>query len=250
MSLFRKKPQKEVKEILINNDVYKLSIHTENRRNSRVSITKTGINVRLASYLSVNQKQEQLSKFIAWAEKTISEKVIVFRPENRVFVHEEKLKLYDKEIEILIKQKSSSKVSGKIDHSFLLVTVPFGLEKELQDEYVAKMVARLLAKNYKQKITEKLHAFNTQFQFGTIKDVRLKNNSSNWGSCSSKNNINISVRLLLAPESVLDYVLIHELCHLKHRNHSNNFWNLVAQCCPEYQKAEVWLKKNATACII
>lgn len=250
MPFFRKKPKKEVKDILLNNVVYKLSIHTEWRRNSRVSITKTGVNVRLASYLSKSQKEEQLSKFISWAEQTLFEKNIVFSPKNKSFENEEILNLFDKKIQILIKEKAVNKVSGKINNEQLLVNIPFGIEKGTQDEYVSKMVSRLLAKHYKQIITDKLLAFNTEFGFGTINEVRLKNNSSNWGSCSSKNNINISVRLLLTPEYVLDYVLIHELCHLKHRNHSSQFWDLVEKCCPEYKSAEVWLKKNAADCII
>ena len=112
------------------------------------------------------------------------------------------------------------------------------------------MVSRLLAKRYKERIIDKLHFFNSKFNLGTINQVRLKNNSTNWGSCSSKNNINVSVRLLLAPEFAVDYVLIHELCHLTHRNHSKQFWDLVAVCSPQYMKAEKWLKKNSSSCII
>jgi predicted metal-dependent hydrolase len=72
----------------------------------------------------------------------------------------------------------------------------------------------------------------------------LKNNQSNWGSCSSKRNINLSSRLLFAPEKVLDYVIVHELSHLKEMNHSKKFWDIVASVMPDYKKMETWLSKN------
>ena len=65
-----------------------------------------------------------------------------------------------------------------------------------------------------------------------------------WGSCSEKGNINISTRLLFAPEDVLEYVCIHELAHLIEQNHSEKFWQLVKNAMPNYQEKRKWLKEN------
>lgn len=78
--------------------------------------------------------------------------------------------------------------------------------------------------------------------FGT---VRIKDQKSRWGSCSSRKNLNFNWRLIMAPDEVLDYVVIHELSHLKEMNHSVRFWNLVAQWMPDYKVQEQWLKENA-----
>jgi predicted metal-dependent hydrolase len=75
-----------------------------------------------------------------------------------------------------------------------------------------------------------------------------KNNVSNWGSCSTKGNVNISTRLLFAPEMVIDYVFIHELAHLVHHDHSDRFWKLVEEKMPDYMQAEKWLKKHSEDC--
>ena len=77
---------------------------------------------------------------------------------------------------------------------------------------------------------------------GAPKQLKIKNMTSRWGSLSSKQNMNINLMLYFAPEFVIEYVVVHELCHLTHMNHSNRFWQLVAQNDPHYAKAERWLK--------
>lgn len=79
----------------------------------------------------------------------------------------------------------------------------------------------------------------------TVNTVRMKNTQTRWGSCSSKQNININWRLIMAPFEVMDYVILHEVCHLKHLNHSLSFWKLVKQIMPNYADKTNWLKKNA-----
>jgi predicted metal-dependent hydrolase len=72
----------------------------------------------------------------------------------------------------------------------------------------------------------------------------IKAQKTRWGSCSSKGNLNFNWRLIMAPQWVLDYVIVHELSHLRHMNHSKEFWNTVANYMPEYKKAVAWLKEN------
>ncbi|MBK7360391.1 MAG: M48 family metallopeptidase [Saprospiraceae bacterium] len=81
-----------------------------------------------------------------------------------------------------------------------------------------------------------------------VKQVRLKLNLSNWGSCSTKKTINLSSRLLLTPQFITDYIIVHELAHLVHMNHSAAYWKVVEKVMPEYQKAEAWLKKYGERC--
>jgi predicted metal-dependent hydrolase len=65
-----------------------------------------------------------------------------------------------------------------------------------------------------------------------------------WGSCSQKGNLNFNWKLMMTPEPVIDYVIIHELAHLKEMNHSKNFWKLVAEHCPQWRKHRKWLKEH------
>ena len=74
--------------------------------------------------------------------------------------------------------------------------------------------------------------------------VTIRNQRSRWGSCSSRGHITLNFRLMLMPPEVREYILIHELMHLKQANHSIRFWRLVESACPGFREAERWLKKH------
>ena len=77
--------------------------------------------------------------------------------------------------------------------------------------------------------------------------IAIRHQKSKWGSCSSKGNLNFNCLLMLTPEYVRDYVVVHELSHLRHMNHSREFWDEVGRVLPDYRVARKWLKENGTA---
>jgi predicted metal-dependent hydrolase len=79
----------------------------------------------------------------------------------------------------------------------------------------------------------------------TVRRVSVRDQRSRWGSCSRRGTVSLNWRLVQVPLFVRDYILLHELAHLKEMNHSSRFWGEVARICPEYELAEAWLKKNA-----
>lgn len=85
------------------------------------------------------------------------------------------------------------------------------------------------------------YAFQMNISYGRI---TIRNQRTRWGSCSSKGNLNFNCLLMLCPEYVIDYVVIHELCHRVEMNHSKRFWDLVEKAMPDYKKAKGWLKEH------
>lgn len=95
---------------------------------------------------------------------------------------------------------------------------------------------------------EKLFNSRVSFFAGNMnvsyKRIAIRDTGSRWGSCSSLGNLNFCYRLIMAPPEIIDYVIIHELAHLKHRNHSIHFWNFVADYYPSHREARKWLREN------
>jgi predicted metal-dependent hydrolase len=93
----------------------------------------------------------------------------------------------------------------------------------------------------REELGPRLHALAAEHEL-TVTRFTIRNQRSRWGSCSRSGAIALNYRLVQMPRAVSDYVLLHELMHLKQPNHSRRFWRLVAQACPEFRAAERWLK--------
>lgn len=96
--------------------------------------------------------------------------------------------------------------------------------------------AQLLAK-------QKVEQLNKYYNF-KYRKITIRNQKTRWGSCSKKGNLSFSYRIVLLPEEITDYIIIHELCHLGEFNHSKKFWNLVRKTVPNYVDVRKDLKKR------
>ena len=94
-----------------------------------------------------------------------------------------------------------------------------------------------------QKIEERISYYQKYFDVAPNK-VMVKEQKKRWGSCSSQRNLNFNWKCIMAPSPVLDYLVVHEMCHMVHMNHSPDFWNLVASILPDYEKRREILKNQ------
>ncbi len=156
------------------------------------------------------------------------------------YFQENIIEIMNQKLFLSIKEEERKTISGKLDGDSLQIKAPF----DADPEFMRKGVIGTLKKVFKQTIEREVLSINDETIQGSIKSIKLKDNFSNWGSCSNTGNINLSIRLLLLPFEVRKYVIIHELCHLIELNHSNRFWHLVEKHCPEYRHHEKWLKLN------
>ena len=90
---------------------------------------------------------------------------------------------------------------------------------------------------------KRIEHFNKVYGF-KVNKVNIKNQKTRWGSCSKKGNLNFNYKIVLIGERQADYIIVHELCHLKEFNHKQKFWNLVVKTMPDYLAIRRELKKN------
>lgn len=111
----------------------------------------------------------------------------------------------------------------------------------LTREEIARLADRAL-----EYIPERVALFapRVKVSYGRI---TIRNQRSRWGSCSGKGNLNFNCLLMLMPPEIIDYVVVHELCHRREMNHSADFWRLVEDVLPDYKRHRQWLKENGAA---
>lgn len=135
------------------------------------------------------------------------------------------------EIPLRIVSDDRKTVTASYEGSFCLIKIPLILSRQKKRSigYIDRVYWKMLGQIFEPKLKARTKELNLKFYNFAYQSVRYHRQFRRWGSCSSLRNINISHRLLGAPQDLVDYVIIHELAHLKHLNHSREFWDLVRQ---------------------
>lgn len=106
---------------------------------------------------------------------------------------------------------------------------------------IKESIEKLFRSEARAQIQSILDEYEDQID-GEYDTVYIRNQKTKWASCSPKNNLSFNWRLIMAPEDVLEYVVVHELVHLEHPNHSNRFWNRLEEIMPDYQERRKMLR--------
>ncbi|WP_146127336.1 M48 family metallopeptidase [Clostridium vincentii] len=114
----------------------------------------------------------------------------------------------------------------------------------VKDEKNTEKVLELWFRDICEKLVhEKVEKYKRTF--GILpKEIKIKTQKSRWGSCSYDNKLMLNWKLIMASEESLEYVVVHEMCHMIHKNHSKEYWNLVSEILPTYKVGSEWLKNN------
>ena len=111
-----------------------------------------------------------------------------------------------------------------------------------EEKHVAAL-ERKFRKAAKEYIPYRVEYFH-KLTGGHYTSITIRDQKSRWGSCSSKGTLSFNYRLMMAPQKILDYVVVHELCHLTHMNHSPAFWSMVESILPDYKESKQWLNEH------
>lgn len=171
-------------------------------------------------------------EFIASKQEWI-EKHLADLPKTKDFEDKETISLFGKPIQICHLPNSLKSAYTENNTLYIGGDIAF-LHRRVKD-----FIKKEAKKNFLKISRELATQINCK-----IENVQIKDTKSRWGSCSSLNNINYSWRIALAPDYVINYLMAHEVSHLKHKDHSYRFWRCVKELYPDATKGKNWLKTN------
>lgn len=111
---------------------------------------------------------------------------------------------------------------------------------QLEEEKVRQALKRFYYQQCKRLVEKSIKSYQSNFK-SKPRSIRITDNKTNWGTCDSKQQLTFNWRLAMAPQQVIDYVVVHEMCHMVHLNHDRSFWRLVGKILPDYKQQENWL---------
>ncbi|HLD33827.1 MAG TPA: YgjP-like metallopeptidase domain-containing protein [Candidatus Nanoarchaeia archaeon] len=241
--------------ILIDGKEYHVSIIVEQRSNSRASIGKRGVMIRLPRDMPREMIARDILRMKKWAMdklrdrlKNTKDKPIELSKGTRTYSHGDAFSIAGEDYKIMLSFFDKQSSSVRIVENTIFFSLSNRISEETKNQHISVLLSRIMAKKKKNFMANKVKMLNEKHFHFTIGKIFLKYNTSNWGSCSSSNNINLSTRLLFAPDDVIDYVCIHELAHVQEKNHSATFWALVEKAMPNYKEKKQWLRDNTNKC--
>lgn len=185
----------------------------------------------------------QIEKFIleksAWVLKKIedyqarhlNEKIHEFK-NGEIFLH------LGKEYILEIKQRKDAGITHSIKDRQLVIEHPGNLKEVLRSSLVGWY------KNEGCRVIKERAEFYSRHFNCAPKEIKVKEQKKRWGSCTHDNKLLFNWRIIMAPVKVIDSIVVHEMCHMVHKNHSKDFWELVFKIFPEYNDSKKWLKSN------
>lgn len=226
---------------------FKYSIVRSARRrfSSTISITpEKGVVVSVPPWVSLSAIEDMVREKTDWIIKTINRLGGMKIQKKKRYVDGETHLYFGEEYPLaVIPTVGIATARLNFLHNQFEVKVPVHHTPARQRKDLKEAMVRWYLDNGKRIISEKVRHFTNLLGVEHNRIV-LKKVSSIWGSCSRKNNLNFNRKLIMAPHKVVDYVVIHEVCHLVHHHHRKSFWNLVKSFDPDYKNHVRWLKQN------
>ncbi len=220
--------------ITINDHRFAVTLIRTARKTTRLKIiSATQLEVRAPLTKSDNEIKELLYKQSDWITSLL--------PKLNMSISQvlpEKLFLRGKELSLQYHIKPDSKVTVTHNKNAFILTYPPDTPA-VDLRYAIIQYYRQLAKNI---LTERTQFWAEKIGV-TVNRITIKEQRTLWGSCSRKHNVNYNWHIIEAPDEVIDYLVIHELCHLRHMNHWPSFWRTVATFDPQYHEHDRYLNR-------
>jgi len=203
-------------------------------RTRRISISAKPfqpLRVTLPVFESYSRAERFLEEKGKWIHKTLEK---IRKLEDQYTVFNEDTRFHTREHELKVEHMDGDIPRVSLKNKMILVKLPLTSDihsPEIQD-MIRWGIQAAWRKEAREYLPARLSDLSRKHQL-PYNRVIIKNNKTRWGSCSQKNNINLSLHLMRLPDHLIDYILLHELVHTLHRNHGRHFWKSLEKICPD-----------------
>ncbi len=206
-------------------------------RRSKISIS---INGRIRVTIPYYSPDFAVKRLIRENRETIREMLKKYNQSNSYYNGQ----LIGKSHTLLIQNANTNQINVYIENNYIIANLPkdTNINSLLVQNEIRKIVLKILKKQAKAYLPRRITFLAEKYDFEFTK-LRLSHTRTRWGSCSSSGTISLNIALMNLPHHLIDYVIIHELCHTRQMNHSQLFWKEVEQYDPEYKKHVEEMKK-------
>ncbi len=230
-----------------------IRIHREWRKNARISIGSQCVHLRIPKMLPKTEQQRLLQWAYQWLKVQYHKNPHLFaRFRHQASLENHTIQTPWKRYRIQLYRVSEdlNTIRARLEDASIILSLPEGytLDHIQRRRQVGKILSKLIAKDLYPNFRARVDHYHKRHFEKPYKEVRLRYTKSIWGSCSTKGSLSFSTRLLLTPLWIMDYVIVHELVHLEHPNHSRAFWKRVETIYPDYQRAVEWLRVDGQYC--
>jgi predicted metal-dependent hydrolase len=218
---------------------------SETVKSARITVTPDAVDVVVPATATDDQIAAVLNRRRAWLVEQLSDLRERARaiPTIHRFVSGAKIPYRGRMAKLIVEEADVDLVAVTYRHGFH-VRRPRGLKPDVADRMVESALRLWLRKRLRQDAAEIVKRLGVPNGLKP-KAIHVKEQEHLWGSCGTDRIVNLNWHLIFAPKTVLEYAVVHEICHLKHRNHGPEFWGLVGRILPDWEQRKRWLEVNA-----
>ena len=216
--------------------------YSHKRKTIALQIKQGNLVVRAPAYLTKQQVEQFVLSKQAWVNKKLANSLAII--EHAVFSYQDGDTLFifgkPRRLTLVVDQKQTAYL---LKDRFVITLTSSPTELSDKKHVIRDLIVTWFSQQVDQYLQKILPIYQSEMGlYATAIKIRLY--KSRWGSCNNKKALTFNSLLAMVPKAVFDYVIVHELCHIKHMNHSAAFWQLVAKYLPHYPQQKVWLKEN------
>ena len=218
-------------------------VRTKRRKTASIKVIDGVVQAIVPDQLSDARVEGLIQKRIPWIRRKLREQSQAVLPKPKEYVSGESFTYLGRNYRLKVLRGNDQEV--KLKGGYLEV----GVSKKPKEGDIRNALVEWYEEHALNRLTEKTNRY-AGIMGVSPNSIVARDYKSRWGSCSSKGDVSYNWRIIIAPHQIVDYMVVHELCHMQHPNHSPAYWNSVKRVIPDYKESRQWLKDHGASLIV